>query len=107
MARLDTGWFSHPKMMALGLMGMGLHAWSISYCDANLTDGFIPEGAVPRSLAGCSQALRVLVETGCWQPVPGGYRLHDFLEYNRSRAEVEAAKRQGLVRQRRHRNGRA
>ena len=47
MARLDTGWHAHPKILALSVAGMAVHAWSISYCDDALTDGFIPTGAWP------------------------------------------------------------
>jgi len=74
---------------------MGLHAWSISYCDAKLTDGFIPLGAWP-SLPGIVPAVHKLERSGLWVACDGGYRLHDYLDYNRSRARVTEiqAKRQ-------------
>jgi hypothetical protein len=90
-ARLDTHWHANPKVLALGLPAMGLHAWSISYCDAELTDGFIPAGAIPQ-LAGVKQAVHRLVAQHRWEPVDGGYRLHHYLQYNRSR-DVALAKR--------------
>jgi len=89
MARLDTGWHAHPKLLKLGLAAMGLHAWSISYCDFTLSDGFIPLGACP-SLPGVKQAIAKLVGDGLWTPVSGGYTVHDYTDYNRTRAQVAA-----------------
>src|SRR5215472_13282952 len=92
MARLDTGWHAHPKVLALGWAAMGLHAWSISYCDDTLSDGFVPTNAWP-ALPGVSAALKKLVESRMWIACEGGYRLHDYLDYNHSRAYVEDYKR--------------
>ena len=77
------------KILALGLAGMGLHAWSISYCDSALTDGFIPKAMVPQ-VALVQQGMKALLESGMWKPVDGGYQLHDYLSHNRSRATVLA-----------------
>jgi hypothetical protein len=87
MARLDMGWHANPKVLKLGWAAMGLHAWSISYCDATRSDGFIPNGAWP-SLTGGKAAVSTLVAAGIWESVDGGYALHDYLQYNRSRARI-------------------
>lgn len=89
MARLDTGWHAHPKILALSVAGMAVHAWSISYCDDALTDGFIPMGAWP-SKRGFNGGIKELVAAGLWLPVQGGYQLHDYTDYNRTRAQVDA-----------------
>jgi hypothetical protein len=89
MARLDTGWHAHPKIVGLGWAAMGLHCWSISYSDFHRTDGFVPIGAWP-SLPGTRQAVHTLQTMGLWEPVVGGYMVHDYLDYNRSRADIEA-----------------
>jgi hypothetical protein len=86
-ARLDTHWHAHPRILPLGLEGMGLHAWGISYCDAELTDGFIPTGALP-GLPRVKQAVNRLLELGRWEIAEGGYRVHNYLRYNRSRQQV-------------------
>jgi hypothetical protein len=105
MARLDTHWHANPKVLALGLPAMGLHAWSISYCDAELTDGFVPFGAVPR-LEGIKTAIERLIRSGCWEVVDGGYRLHDYLDYNRSRDQALAARAASAERMQRTRSRR-
>ena len=87
MARLDTGWHAHPKVLALGLPGMALHAWSISYCDSTRSDGFIPHGAWP-ALPGIGAACKALITAGLWERCDGGFRLHDYLDYNKSRAQI-------------------
>jgi len=88
-ARLDTGWHAHPKILRLGWAAMGLHCWSISYSDYHRTDGFVPTGVWP-ALPGTPGAVKSLVTTGLWEPVAGGYMVHDYLDYNRSRADIEA-----------------
>jgi len=89
MARLDTGWHAHPKILTLGWAAMGLHAWSISYCDHTLSDGFVPSGAWP-ALAGWQANVKRLVAAGLWVACDGGYQVHDYTDYNRTRAQVVA-----------------
>ena len=104
MARLDMGWHAHPRVLKLGLAAMGLHAWSISYCDHARSDGFIPFGAWP-ALPGAPRAVKTLVDAGLWTvSAPDGYVLHDYLQYNRSRAKIEADQSDAKVRQSRHRS---
>jgi len=68
---------------------MGLHCWSISYCDYHRTDGFVGNGVWPAK-AGWRAAVKQLVTARLWEPVLGGYRVHDYLDYNRSRAAIES-----------------
>ena len=49
--------------------------------------------------------IRLLVEAGLWEEVPGGYRVHDYLDYQPSKDEViterekkrEAGRKGGLA----------
>jgi len=88
-ARLDTGWCVNPKVWALPWQGIALHAWSISYCDMARSSGFIPTGVIPGK-RGSGLGVKALVDAGMWLPVDGGYQLHDYTEYNRTRAQIEA-----------------
>src|SRR5215471_11146556 len=91
MARLDTGWHDNPKILRLGLPAMGLHAWSISYCDHARSDGYIPLGAWP-ALPGAGAAVKALLTGGLWLRADDGHGfwLHDYTDYNRTRAQIEA-----------------
>jgi hypothetical protein len=82
---------------------MGLHAWSISYCDYVRSDGFIPTGAWP-SVPGVRAAVQTLETAGLWEPVTHGYRLHDYTDWNRSRAQIEADQQGARGRQHKHRS---
>ena len=56
---------------------MGLHAWSISYCDHARSDGYIPLGAWP-ALPGAGAAVKALLTGGLWlRADDGGFWLHD------------------------------
>ena len=68
---------------------MAVHAWSISYCDAVLSDGFIPNGAWP-SKRGFVSGVKEVVAAGLWRLCDGGYQLHDYTDYNRTKAQVLA-----------------
>jgi hypothetical protein len=102
MAVLDTHWHSNPKVLSLGVEGGFMHAWGISYCDDELTDGFIPTGALP-NLKGVRIGIERLVGARMWVPVTGGWQLHDYLKHNRSREQVLA--KRAAVAERRNRNG--
>src|SRR5262252_3490393 len=80
------GWHANPKILALPVVGMALHAWSISYSDATRSDGFIPDGAWPSKLSAGVKPLRA---AGIYAAVDGGYALHDYLDYNKSRAQID------------------
>src|SRR5262245_36643469 len=105
MARLDTGWHAHPRILQLGLQAMGMHAWSISYCDHARSDGFIPFGAWP-ALSGAGAAVKALLDAELWARVDGGFMLHDYLDYNRSKAQIEAARADDRTRKRKPDSGR-
>jgi hypothetical protein len=108
----------HPKF---GLMGDlapvagWLHVCAICYCNRHLTDGFIPFGKVwtlasfrhlgietggIKDMAGfghdieSEELVELLVDVGLWEVVTNGYQIHDYLEFQPSRAEWEAEQEQ-------------
>lgn len=116
-ARIDDAILDNPKIGRAGVLGFALHVAGITWACRNLSDGFIPDhrlrclldmsgvnidmanpAAVPcgaTSMAGnegCDPFLVAdhLVGVGLWDRVEGGYQVHDFLEYNPSKADVEA-----------------
>jgi hypothetical protein len=90
--RVDDQHPDHPKVIAAGPMAAWLNVCGWCYAARYLTDGFIPAGQV-RRLADVPDAdvlARRLVEVGLWEDAAGGFVIHDYLEYNPSRAKVTA-----------------
>lgn len=79
---------SNPKVIAAGNEAAGVYARALSYCGAYLTDGFIPGGWALGAAAGRRKALTRLIEVGLWVEEGDGYRIPDYLDLNRSKAEV-------------------
>jgi hypothetical protein len=103
--RLDDAFADHPKVMALGrdrIAGLGVWVAVACYSARYLTDGFVPD-AVARGFAQ-RKTLGRLVEVGLMDEVPGGYRLHDWLDYNPPREKVMADRRAAKDRMNKHRS---
>ena len=89
--RLDDSLYDHPKLDALGrnrLSCIGLNILAVSWCNRFLTDGFVPENRVVH-LGGTRLLAESLVSAGLWERADGGYRIHDFLDYNESREDIQ------------------
>lgn len=82
-------WRAHPR-------ALGLHMLAMSYCAGHLTDGLVDdefvEEKVPQSRerAAVTQAL---IDAELWTREADGWRIHDWLDFNASKAET-LAKRQ-------------
>ncbi len=111
--KVDDRAHSHPKVIDAGSSAFGLWARSGSYAADHNTDGAIPK-AVARMYGSAAQA-RALVNAGLWHttghdcprcaPVPtGDYVIHDYLDYNPSREEVEAEREAARQRMKRRRS---
>jgi hypothetical protein len=92
--RLEDGLPDHPKIDAAGGDAAWLHVCALAYCNRNLTDGYIPADRVPR-LSDRKRPLQLaerLVDVGLWHRLEDGYTIHDFLDYNPTRAAVLAGR---------------
>jgi hypothetical protein len=105
---IDDGFDTHPKVRKAGNAAAGLFCRLGAHCTKHLTEGLV-DGVTARSYGTAAQ-LRKLVDVGmlhadghgcqrCQQPEAGGYVLHDFLDYNRSRKQIETARENGRKRQ--------
>lgn len=107
--RIDDNFPEHPKVDALSDAAFRMHVAGLCYANRHLTDGLIPDRMPRRFIHGdnVSGAVDELVDSGLWKTVPGGWMVHDYLEYQPSRAEAEARKVANRERQRayRSRNG--
>lgn len=105
--KIDDGFVDHPKVCGLSHAAFHLHVAALCYCARHLTDGLIPAVIAVRLLHGITARHREeLVNAGLWVPVDDGWKVHNFLEFNPSRAKVEDERAQSAERQRKHRESR-
>lgn len=113
--RLDDGWYGHPKLLGAGLIARAIQSNAIAYCGHYLTDGYLPDAVIPRLCTGVDALFMqngggtpgeaptsaasidwpaYMVAKRLWDKVgnrPGySYKVHDYLDYNPSRAELLA-----------------
>ncbi|SDL33666.1 hypothetical protein [Streptomyces indicus] len=113
---VDDSAHSHPKVVAAGNAALGLWLRCGTYAAQHLTDGIVP-GAVAR-MYGSKTQITKLVTVGLWherghtcthpkcaQPGPDEYAIHDYLEYNPTRAQVQGRKEREAEKKRRQRAG--
>lgn len=98
--KVDDSFHSHPKVLAASAAALGLWVVAGSWSGANLSDGFVPDHVLPRLLPGSVELARELVAVGLWRRARGGYRFHDWSEFNPKREAVEAERRAARERMR-------
>lgn len=111
--RLDEAFPRHPKVAAAGPLGIAMQVTALCYCNQYLTDGFVPR-SVAKSLLDFEglafqrsgelidggfdvewhHIVQDLVEAKLWEEVEGGYQIHDYHDYQPSRAAVMAEREQ-------------
>lgn len=119
--RLDDGFSEHPKVVKAGPLGMALQIAALCYANRNLTDGFIPKAIVPLLVnfdgigltaspdssepvaATWQYVVEILLKAGLWEKANGGYMIHDYLDYQPSREDMNKARKENARRVREHR----
>lgn len=81
--RLDDNFPDHPKVLGLSDAAFRVEVAGICYAGRYLTDGWVPA-------PGTKRLADELVKAGLWLPDGSGFQLHDFLDYQESRAEAQA-----------------
>lgn len=95
-ARLDDTFHTHPKAMnawTVDRASLGLHTLALSWCACHEQDGKVPASMVTLWLPDAKEreeAVDALVAAGMWHENGKGYVIHDFLDYNPSRADLTA-----------------
>lgn len=92
MAVLHYNFHSHTKITGLPKATVGVYALALSYASGNLTDGFVPNDYA-RHLDAKRQHFGRLIAAGLMAERPGGYQIHDYLDYNPSKAVVVEKRR--------------
>src|SRR5690606_27308926 len=110
---LDDGFDTHPKVRKAGNAAVGLFVRLGVHATKHLTEGHL-DGDIVRDY-GTAATIRKLVTVGmlhapghgcprCPQPAVDGFYIHDYLDYNMSRAQIEAAREAARKRQQRGRD---
>lgn len=93
--RLDDRFPEHPKVTRLSDAAFRLHVSAICYSNRQETDGVIPEAQA--ALLVRTRKLRALINelvaSGLWEVDHLGWRIHDYLEYQPSRADQQAMRK--------------
>lgn len=95
--RIDDKFLNNIKIQKAGALGMALYLAGLIHCNTNLTDGFIDEEILPM-LYGLSfqtarnKSVEKLVELKLWHRVESGFLINDFLDFNRSKTQIETIK---------------
>lgn len=102
--KLDDRFAEHLKTEGISDAAFRLHVTAMCYCGGNLTDGRIPAGRVQKMTPHVAEPLVAeLVAAGLWDVIDEGYAVHDFLEYNLSKAQVLAMRDAAAERKRKWR----
>lgn len=105
--RIDDRVRTHPKIAQAGPAAAWLWFCGICYCREHLTDGDIPKAVVPSlamNLPSPWKHAARLVDVRLWEQVPDGYRVHDFLKWNPSKADVVKSRQSEVERKRSERS---
>lgn len=99
-ARIDDRANSDAKLLALSDSAYRMWVAGLIFCQANLTDGFIPSHAIhtfgvrarKKTALVAELTKSVLGKQPLWQEVENGWTVNDFLMWNESRETVIASR---------------
>lgn len=103
--RIDDQFPDHPKIAEVGPLAAWLYVCGLCYSGRMLTDGYIPQGQL-RKLADIDDIpplVTALLQVGLWETCDGGYRIHDYHEYQPSAEKIRAERKANAERQARFR----
>ncbi len=89
-AQVHAGALRHRKVASLSDAAFRLWVASLAYCQEQLTDGVILDRMVHALGVRVSPRLITeLVEARLWDVQPAGWTVHDYLDWNDSKALIE------------------
>lgn len=87
--RIEDSLWSHPKFLRLSDKAFRLWVRAATYSAQHLTDGLVTDDTLA-ILGGQRKHCDELWSAGLWERVPeGGYRFHDWTDYQFTREQVE------------------
>jgi len=96
-ARIDDKFLDNPKVRKAGKEATYLYVSGLVYSSNQLTEGYISDEALGLvAYKGFIKNERThaatLVECELWDRIEGGYQIHDYLEYNPTKEQIEEAR---------------
>jgi hypothetical protein len=86
--KVDDSYYDHPKVFDAPDCAVTLWVRAGCWSARNLTDGLVPTGMPARLCDDHDTAVRELLHRGLWERASGGYRFHDWAEYQPSAEDV-------------------
>lgn len=87
--KVESSVSRNRKFQQAGPAASWLWICGLSYCQEGLTDGFIPfESVAFLGVKTPKPLVTRLVRAGLWDVCEGGWRVHDYLDHNRTATEV-------------------
>jgi hypothetical protein len=107
-ARFDDGYTDSPKIVEAGPWAELLDVRAIIYAAKHETDGLITRSAlklISRDIPKPLDRVHALVEVGRWSSNEGGgWWIHDYLDFNPSKAQKSDMRRNARERQAKYRS---
>jgi hypothetical protein len=112
--KFEDALFDHRKIALAGKLidkengcaiALGFYTAAILYANKAMTDGYLEE-AVIETFHHVKRPLAVadaLAKAGLFERENGGWRIHDFTDYNPSASAVKKTRREDKLRKRRER----
>ncbi len=105
---VDDNYPEHGKVDRLSDGAFRLHTSALCHCARQLTDGFVEESKVGRLMpkfrpSYIQELLESHPERPLWAKVQGGYHVHDYLDWNKSREWWTAKREKDAKRRAEHR----
>ena len=104
--KLDDAFHLHPKVVRLSDAAYRLYVGMLCYCSSQLTDGIVPAMAIHSLHQRHRKPLEELQAAGLVDASGDAWAVHDYLQHQRSRAEIELQRDAARVRAKRGRSSR-
>lgn len=95
-AKVDDGWWCHPKVMGVSLTARGLWVSALSWSCAQRRD--VVPATFLAMVGGSNDEAKELAAAGLWVADEAGWRIHDWAEYqgmSLSEKRAEAGRKGG------------
>lgn len=106
--KIDDSFPDHPKIIGLSDRAFRLHIKGLCYCGMYLTNGFLPFASVSAMITEPEyKPSDELEASGLWRRIEGGFVIHDYLEHQTSKSQVEEKREAVRARVKKYRNAKS